>query len=780
MPFQHSGQLALDRAFFVRVARGLVRDATDADDLVQDALVIAIRNGRVNGKADRAYVRGVLKNLARRSWRDRRRRRRRETHAASPDRLPDSTQTVSRSETRRMLAAHIEDLPEVYRVPLMLRYYDELSPQEIATRLDVTPSTVRTRLQRARQRLRTRIDRRFGDGREALGAALIPLALDPAYLTLSDATATAGAALTTAASARWMRVAAAVVLGVAAGSIAMDPSDAPVADRAPAVLAAQPAPTSGDPDARRDALEGVVDGVRNGASAGGAARRLASAAGTPAIVPASEAASEARFHAAGPAQVLRGTVEGLVTATPGAVHVAAFRITPDGPDATPADSTTAAANGTFELRVPANGTWLVVAAAPGRAPGALTLAAEADTHDLHLSLPPGLTLSGACVDGTAHGAMLARVRSAEPVGHPLQLGPEGPALAWSAEGGVHWRELAVVTDATGRLTVPGLRAGRFVVDLVAQGPMAEAAPAVVQRLELTVEPPPPAPAAMPDRAPAALDAVVADTSPRAPLRDVVGREVGGTRAEHAEDQAGDAEADDARRPTHGTPPSRPAWDRHEPAASEPGRPDVVADDGWYREPRRFDAPPAPRPDDDETTYEAGAGGPIPVDPTAGVPTEPPSAPPAPGPEPLPPAPAPSVPPAGPTVPRTPTLPPPPVEPPPPSVDPATMSEAERHHLLASQGMAWLELFPMNADRPPEPYYVARVVELDPADQLKPDAESIQVLEHLGQVIPGSGPIVLPAGEYRIWCESDLAADPDAMIALELFPGDLILIGLGIE
>ncbi|MDJ0974525.1 MAG: sigma-70 family RNA polymerase sigma factor [Planctomycetota bacterium] len=777
-PYEYSGQLANDRAFFVRVARGLVRDATDADDLVQDALVIAFRNGRVNGRADRAYVRGVLKNLALRSWRDRRRRRRRETHAAAPDLLPDSTQTVTRSETRRMLAADINTLPDVYRVPLMLRYYEELSPQEIARRLDVTPSTVRTRLQRARQRLRTRIDRRYGSGREALGAALIPLALESMPVGVAEATAASSAALGATTSTRILRVAAAAVLGVAVGSLAINGTPWPFTAAAPAVLQGTHDVATMDAAAESSAAAGTQtktasldENAAHAASGTNAANHAV--AGTPS--PAGSAF--ARTTPVAPASLLRGTVEGFADVAPGSVHVAAYRITSSGPESTPADTSTASSTGAFELRVPENGTWLVVAAASGRAPGALTVAPDGDTQDLRIALAPGLTLSSAFDASTAHGAVLARVRSTEPVGQTLQLGEGLPELGWSAEG-VHWREVSVVPDDAGRLTVPGLRAGRFVVDLVAQRGTTDVAPEIVGRVELTVEAP--APVAPSTEVPEGFDAVVAETSSDAPRQDVVGRDVVAKEDTTASTPADEPASEEAPR-RHGTPPSLPdtTFDPADVQVFDLGSP-------MWDSPRPRVDRPATRPNeetDDVPTYETGAGvtpaavptaPPAPVDPVPAEPAEPTID------VPVVPEPLPSTPPVGPSVPRAPIDTPaePPADEPPMTVDPGTLSELERHNLLLELGMAWVELFPMDGESPPEAYHLARLVEPDPGALLKADAEP--VLEYLGEVMPGQAPLVIPAGTYRLWCDSEIAEDPEAYMHLELFPGNTVMIAIGAD
>jgi RNA polymerase sigma-70 factor, ECF subfamily len=57
-------------------------------------------------------------------------------------------------ESRQALRIAIERLPQRYRLPLVLRYYEELSYDEIARELDLSRQDVATLLFRAKQKLR--------------------------------------------------------------------------------------------------------------------------------------------------------------------------------------------------------------------------------------------------------------------------------------------------------------------------------------------------------------------------------------------------------------------------------------------------------------------------------------------------------------------------------------------------------------------------------------------------------------------------------------------------
>ncbi len=57
----------------------------------------------------------------------------------------------------------IDELPESYRMILLLRDIEERTTDEVAELLKLSPANVKTRLHRARQALRELLDRRLGE-----------------------------------------------------------------------------------------------------------------------------------------------------------------------------------------------------------------------------------------------------------------------------------------------------------------------------------------------------------------------------------------------------------------------------------------------------------------------------------------------------------------------------------------------------------------------------------------------------------------------------------------
>jgi RNA polymerase sigma-70 factor (ECF subfamily) len=69
---------------------------------------------------------------------------------------------VADAETRELVRASIDQLPDPYRAILILRDIEERTTEETAQLLDLSLANVKTRLHRARQALRELLDGHFG------------------------------------------------------------------------------------------------------------------------------------------------------------------------------------------------------------------------------------------------------------------------------------------------------------------------------------------------------------------------------------------------------------------------------------------------------------------------------------------------------------------------------------------------------------------------------------------------------------------------------------------
>ncbi|HLH27608.1 MAG TPA: sigma-70 family RNA polymerase sigma factor, partial [Acidimicrobiales bacterium] len=80
---------------------------------------------------------------------------------------------IERAELRSVIDEEVGQLPERYRMPLILCYLEGLRHEEVARRLGCPVGTIESRLSRARERLRTRLTRRgLAPTASMLGAVL--------------------------------------------------------------------------------------------------------------------------------------------------------------------------------------------------------------------------------------------------------------------------------------------------------------------------------------------------------------------------------------------------------------------------------------------------------------------------------------------------------------------------------------------------------------------------------------------------------------------------------
>jgi RNA polymerase sigma factor (sigma-70 family) len=242
------------RAWVRRVARSLVADENEADDLEQEVWREALERPPAAGRS----LRGWLATALRHDLVDRRRsesgRRRREEERSRPEAVPPAADLVAEADAHRRVVVAVMDLAEPYRSTVLRRFFEDLPPAAIAAREGAPLETVRTRLRRGLALLRERFDRERPGGREAWRLALLPLCGRP-----EGAVATGGAGASTAAVAGGAIVqastkAAAVAAVLAVGGLcwwafsAGTPAGTEVAATAPAAAPAPaPAPEAAPP-----------------------------------------------------------------------------------------------------------------------------------------------------------------------------------------------------------------------------------------------------------------------------------------------------------------------------------------------------------------------------------------------------------------------------------------------------------------------------------------------------------------------------------------------------
>lgn len=162
-----------ETAWLARVARGLGGDAATADDVAQEAWLIAAARAPAD-RPLRPWLARVVTNVVRMRARADRRRATREEVAEARRATPD--ELFARVELQRVLAEAVLALAPPYRDVVLLHYVEDRTSTEIAAQLGIADGTVRWRLKTALAQLRAALDHRTQGRREAWMAPVAALA----------------------------------------------------------------------------------------------------------------------------------------------------------------------------------------------------------------------------------------------------------------------------------------------------------------------------------------------------------------------------------------------------------------------------------------------------------------------------------------------------------------------------------------------------------------------------------------------------------------------------
>jgi len=155
-----------------RVARAILRNDGEAEDVMQDAYVRAYEH--LDQFAGRAKFSTWLTRIAVHEALARQHRRNRyqdlesmsEQEGDPMDRFAslalNPEQQASNSEIRRLLEEAVEKLPDAYRAIFILRDVEDMSTTDAADALEITEENVKVRLHRARALLRKSLYARAG------------------------------------------------------------------------------------------------------------------------------------------------------------------------------------------------------------------------------------------------------------------------------------------------------------------------------------------------------------------------------------------------------------------------------------------------------------------------------------------------------------------------------------------------------------------------------------------------------------------------------------------
>ena len=148
-----------------RVARAVIKDEADAEDVMQQAYINAFTH--LNQFQDRAQFSTWLTRITVHEALARRRKRKPEEMSEDvmetlTSTQPDPERQAYAAELWGVLEAAVDSLPDTYRVVFMLRDIEGLSTSETAAGLELGEEAVKTRLHRARALVRRAIADRIG------------------------------------------------------------------------------------------------------------------------------------------------------------------------------------------------------------------------------------------------------------------------------------------------------------------------------------------------------------------------------------------------------------------------------------------------------------------------------------------------------------------------------------------------------------------------------------------------------------------------------------------
>ncbi|MDX1060922.1 RNA polymerase sigma factor [Sinorhizobium medicae] len=175
-PAQHLARLraimqAHNRKLY-RIARSILRNDSDAEDVLQEAYVRAFTRFQ-DFRGDAAITTWLARIVINEAL-GRLRKRRRQMKLASDMRQSQEAEIIAfplnsgisdpekTMAQRQILDLVADDLPDAYRTVFVLRVIEGLSNEETTALLGLKPETARTRLHRARRLLKEQLERQIG------------------------------------------------------------------------------------------------------------------------------------------------------------------------------------------------------------------------------------------------------------------------------------------------------------------------------------------------------------------------------------------------------------------------------------------------------------------------------------------------------------------------------------------------------------------------------------------------------------------------------------------
>lgn len=156
-----------------RLARGILRNDAEAEDVVQETYVRAFTH--LDGFRGESGLSTWLSRIAINEALGRVRGQKPHVELESvpeatleaqiiqfPISSADPEKSMAQREIQRVVEHAVDELPDVFRMVFIARVMEGMSMEETATLLGVKPETVKTRLHRARSMLRENVEKKIG------------------------------------------------------------------------------------------------------------------------------------------------------------------------------------------------------------------------------------------------------------------------------------------------------------------------------------------------------------------------------------------------------------------------------------------------------------------------------------------------------------------------------------------------------------------------------------------------------------------------------------------
>ena len=142
------------------VARSFAVDQDDAEDILQEAWIIAHDKGHTvrERKAVRSWLYQVVMNIGRARARKRRRRQSLVSRFLHTGTRPEGPITFEEEQRRHHMWKAIADLPDLQKRVVLLRVVEGMSTKQAAEAIDRAEGTVKGSLHRALLRLRREME----------------------------------------------------------------------------------------------------------------------------------------------------------------------------------------------------------------------------------------------------------------------------------------------------------------------------------------------------------------------------------------------------------------------------------------------------------------------------------------------------------------------------------------------------------------------------------------------------------------------------------------------